>query len=344
MRSPIRVRVVNAVSIVLLVAAALTFTGCLLLRARPFAEPGAAPSQASSAAAQTEPTAADGPVNLLLCGIDSSSRLTDVMMLARIDGDAGKIRLLQIPRDMYAGPDVPSHKYNAVYSHHPEGVSGMETLRARVERDFGIRVDHYATVTTAGFRRLVDAAGGVDLTVPVDMDYDDPAQNLHIHLKKGPQHLDGSHAEQFVRDRHDWAMGDFGRLQAQKIFLAAFADRLRSLGVLALTTRVLPVLSAPDFLTDMTAGQIAGLYRAAGKMDLSQATVATVPGEYYTSGGVSYYSPDLSELLGLLNASFVPAGTRLTRSDLGLRQMVPGGEDTQSAAEKDFQSLVGAGR
>lgn len=344
MRGPLRVRIINAVSAVLLVAAVLTFTGCLLLRARPFAEQGAAPSEASSAAAPAASQPESGPVNLLLCGIDSTSRLTDVMMIARVDAGSGRIRLLQIPRDTYAGADVPSHKYNAIYSHVPKGVSGMETLRARVAKDFGIPVDHYVALTTAGFRRLVDAAGGVDLTVPVNMDYDDPAQNLHIHLKKGPQHLDGSHAEQFVRDRHDWITGDLGRLQAQKIFLAAFADRLRSLGAFSFAARVLPVVAPPDFLTDMSGGEIASLYLTAGKLSAAQATVSTMPGEYYKSGGVYYYSPHITELLGLLNESFVPAGTTLTRADIGLQQTASGGEDSQGAAEKDFQSLVGSGR
>lgn len=342
MRESTRLRAVNAVAVVLLAAAVVTIGGGLLLRVRPLAERGAAPSGVSSAPSAQEPAVKDEPVNFLLCGIDSSSRLTDVILLCRIDPAAGHIRLLQIPRDTYVGQDVPSHKYNAVYSHAPKGVSGMETLRARVAKDFGIPVAHYATVTTAGFRRLVDAAGGVDLTVPVDMDYDDPGQNLHIHLKKGPQHLDGGHAEQFVRDRHDWAMGDMGRLQAQKIFLAAFADKLRALGTVALATRVLPAVSAPDFLTDMSAGQMLALYQTARKIDMSRVTVATMPGGYYTAGGVCYYSPDMTRLLALLNGSFVPAGTTLTRSDLGLRESASGGEDTQSAAEKDFQSLVGS--
>ena len=79
------------------------------------------------------------------------------------------------------------------------------------------------------FRNIIDLLGGVEYYVPVDMDYDDPTQNLHIHLKKGRQVLNGAKAEQFVRFRkpNKWNKeirkyydgSDLKRLEAQQDFL-----------------------------------------------------------------------------------------------------------------------------
>jgi LCP family protein required for cell wall assembly len=81
-----------------------------------------------------------------------------------------------------------------------------------------------------GFVELVDSVDGVDFDVPVRMKYDDPTQNLHIDLQKGPQHLDGPKAVQFMRFRQNnpgipggYPDGDLGRIKAQQAFIKAFA-------------------------------------------------------------------------------------------------------------------------
>jgi anionic cell wall polymer biosynthesis LytR-Cps2A-Psr (LCP) family protein len=73
----------------------------------------------------------------------------------------------------------------------------------------------------AVFASLVDAVGGIPITIPFDMTYRDPEQGLSILLKKGKTVLDGSAAEQFVRYRSGYVEGDLGRLDAQKLFFAA---------------------------------------------------------------------------------------------------------------------------
>ena len=79
------------------------------------------------------------------------------------------------------------------------------------------------------FCKIVDAIGGVDVDVPQKMEYHDPAQDLHISLDAGMQHLDGKSAEHFVRYRSGYVNADLGRLDAQKIFLRAFAEKCHTL-------------------------------------------------------------------------------------------------------------------
>ena len=51
--------------------------------------------------------------------------------------------------------------------------------------------------------------------------YDDPAQDLHIDLQPGMQHLDGDKSEQLVRSRNQYAMADITRTEVQRDFLKA---------------------------------------------------------------------------------------------------------------------------
>ena len=79
--------------------------------------------------------------------------------------------------------------------------NGMTALKTEVSRLTGIYPDFYVQVEWEAIGKLVDAVGGVEFEVPFDMDYDDPAQELHIHQKKGLRLLNGDDAMQVVRFR-----------------------------------------------------------------------------------------------------------------------------------------------
>ena len=91
----------------------------------------------------------------------------------------------------------------------------------------GINVEYYVFLSTSSFREIIDILDGVDYNVPVDMDWDDPLQNLHIHFKKGPQHFNGIKAEQFMRFRQNnngkinefYDGSDLKRIDAQQNFI-----------------------------------------------------------------------------------------------------------------------------
>lgn len=323
---------------------ACSAAGWFVLHARPLKEKGKSPSKASSAkqsSGQSESTPG-GLTNFLLCGIDETESLTDVIMVVSCDSSEKTIGILQIPRDTYAGEEIPSHKYNAVYGTHKTDEAGMEVLRTRVERDFGIAIDHYAAVTLKGFRNLVDAVGGVDLTVPIDMNYDDSEQNLHIHLKKGYRHLTGAQAEQYVRYRKGWTNGDLGRLQAQKSFLAAFAQKFGGLRAVTLGAQVLSAVHQPDFLTDLSAVEM--LRYAAGAKDVasSRITVYTVPGQAVMKDGLSVYVANKPALAAILNSGFAARGVTLSAGDLALAQLPvsDSAEETASSGGENFDTLL----
>lgn len=169
------------------------------------------------------------PVNFLLIGLDQEEERSDVIILLNYNPDSGEVNLLSVPRDMRVKVRGTFEKANALYAF------GKETLLIKgVEQLTGLKIDYYLTLNFKGFRKIIDTLDGVEMNVPFDMDYDDPDQDLHIHLKKGSQLLNGSKAEQLVRYRkgngknEGYEDGDIGRIKMQQEFIKEFfAQKLK---------------------------------------------------------------------------------------------------------------------
>ena len=172
-----------------------------------------------------------GEFKCLLLGISTDQEnvdLTDTIIVASYNPNTQKATLLSIPRDTYTGKNPAKatayEKINALYNrkHRPD-----ETLKA-VNEITGLNIEYYAVVKTEALIKLVDVIGGVTFDVPINMDYDDPSQDLHIHLTKGEQLLDGDKAEQVLRFRHnnnwtsypeEYGDNDLGRMRTQREFI-----------------------------------------------------------------------------------------------------------------------------
>ena len=76
-----------------------------------------------------------------------------------------------------------SQKINALYSR------GVDKTVKAAEEITGIDIDYYIVVKTSALIEMVDVIGAVEFNVPIDMDYDDPTQDLHNHLKKCMQKI-----------------------------------------------------------------------------------------------------------------------------------------------------------
>jgi len=172
-----------------------------------------------------------GEFKVLLLGISTDQEnveLTDTIMVASYNPNTQKATLLSIPRDTYTGKNPAKatayEKINSLYSrkHRPD-----ETLEA-VNEITGLNIEYYVVVRTEALIKLVDVIGGVTFNVPIDMEYDDPTQDLHIRLEAGEQLLDGNKAEYLVRFRHnndgtsypeEYGDNDLGRMRTQREFI-----------------------------------------------------------------------------------------------------------------------------
>lgn len=258
-------------------------------------------------------------VNFLIAGRDKDAWNTDVMMLVNFNMREGSISVLQIPRDTYIEIDGVRGRLNTMMKlkrqeayNNDFSLSSDELLRAgmqgtveSLEKSLCVQIDGYAIVNLEGFRNIIDVIGGVYMDVPFDMDYEDPIQDLYIHLSAGPQTLNGEQAEMFVRFRADYVQGDIGRVNAQKIFLTALFKQLKN----NLTVTTVPALVEQLFkyvTTDLPLADIIIYAKELLGVDMSNISMMTLPGSdaRSSSSGAWYYVMHRADTLMLINEYF----------------------------------------
>ncbi len=182
------------------------------------------------------------PFTVLIMGVseDISVKLTDTIIVASYNPKTQRATLLSIPRDTFVGTNknkaTSYDKINALYqTKTKEKDNSPEKTLAAVNKITGLNITYYVVVSNNALVQLVDAIGGVEYDVPIDMDYDDSSQDLYIHLKKGYQKLNGEQAEWLVRFRHNnngssypssYGNNDLGRMRTQREFLKIVAKQM----------------------------------------------------------------------------------------------------------------------
>src|SRR5205823_9967111 len=249
----------------------------------------------SSPNASPTPSAPPGaPFTVLLLGSDDDSKfktdhvLTQSMILVRVEPATKHVVMESIRRDLWVPLSTGgSAKIDAAYSY-----GGASAAIATVERNFHVHVDEYAWIGLKGLIKLIDLLGGVDVNVsnPVlDDQYPNDINVKYLYgyarvaVLPGPQHLDGTHALQYVRSRHNDINGDFGRSARQQQVLLALKAKASSLNVADLPS-IVSALSG-EFKTSMGLDRVRSLLSLASAFDPTkiQQTVLYVP--TYTSYG-----------------------------------------------------------
>jgi len=165
------------------------------------------------------------PITILFLGrdsLDTESELgrADTIMLLYLDPANTAVSLLSIPRDTLV--DIPGYgqdKINAAYAY------GGEELMIKTIQDFiGAEINHYVTLNFQGFVDLIDAMGGVDITI--DRPLVDPKSGANF--SPGEHHLTGEQALAYTRSRST-ELGDIGRIQRQQnLFKELMAQKLNT--------------------------------------------------------------------------------------------------------------------
>lgn len=287
-----------------------------------------APSSSDSSIAN-ESSLKDDTYNILLCGVDESHENADTIVLASFDTKAKTLRLLSIPRDTMSNEERPIQKINASYSVDYEG--NIEQTIREVEKVTALPIDRYAITTFEGFEEAIDAIGGVEMYVPMDLEYSDPYQDLEINLKEGDQVLDGKHALQFVRFRSGYATGDIGRIGAQQLFFAALADTFLDKSIVTKVPSLAKVVSE-NMETDLTISEMIWFFKQAQGMSKDYIEMFILPGtpDYYD--GLSYYIPSESGIIELINSKFMKGSKRIGPKDLDLVDIASSTDDTSNEA------------
>ncbi|MEU9571431.1 LCP family protein [Streptomyces massasporeus] len=168
-------------------------------------------------------------------GTDDGSARSDTAMIVHIYKGHKKASVVSIPRDTLIDrpactdtqgnehPAAQNAMFNSAYS-----TGGAACAVKTVESITDLRMDHYLEVDFAGFQKLIDDLGGVEITTTKSID--DP--DSHLKLKAGTHTLDGKQALGLVRTRHGVGDGsDLGRIQLQQAFIKALVNQLKDVGV-----------------------------------------------------------------------------------------------------------------
>lgn len=255
---------------------------------------------------------ATGKINILLLGVDVEGLRTDTMIVMSYDLDDNKIKMLSIPRDtrMYIGKKY--QKINAAHAISQSGnIKGPQGAIEAVTRLTGIPINYYVEFSFATFRNTIDSLGGVYFDVPRDMNYEDPVQDLYIHLKKGYQLLDGDKSEQLVRFRR-YAMGDLERVEMQQKFISALLEQKLT----AETFKNLPALFEQwqtDINTNLSLADMIKLIPNMKELSTENITMLSVPGHYNdTDYGASYWIVHMNELAEIISTEFEYDASKIT--------------------------------
>ena len=166
----------------------------------------------------------DGYTNILILGVDDSERQeADTILLLSFSNETGKSRIISIPRDTWINSRSHVGRLGMLY-----GWGGATTLVREVSRLLGISIHQYIVIDLSTFTELIDVLGGLDIYVEENMDYDDEASGLSIHIAQGYQHLSGEDVQKYLRYRGE-KLGDVGRVQRQQKFIKALYTKVLQL-------------------------------------------------------------------------------------------------------------------
>jgi LCP family protein required for cell wall assembly len=280
----------------------------------PSTSPGTKPVSTTSAAPGS-------PFTVLLLGSDDDLKfdpnhvLTQSMILVRVDPVSKHVVMESIPRDLWV--PLPSRcfvgysaKIDAAYS-----CGGAAAAIATVQSNFHVHIDEYAWIGLKGLIKLIDTLGGVDVNVtnpvlddeyPNDIDVKFLYGYQRVAVLPGPQHLNGTHALEYVRSRHNDINGDFGRSARQQQVLLAIKAKASTLNAADLPD-ITATLSG-EFKTSMGLDRVRSLLSLANAFDPAnvQQVILYVP--TYTSygqiSGQSVLIPHWSQILAVTRQYF----------------------------------------
>jgi LCP family protein required for cell wall assembly len=222
------------------------------------------------------PTPAPGSrVTILFTGVDSApsrgEHLYDSIMVVSYDPATSSVQMVSVPRDSasfpfyFGGVDSASVKINSLPTYVRNGWikspdSPYMTLVKEVSYLVGIPINYYALMDLAGFVKMIDKVGGIDVVNPSvinDGSYSwMNGQPLGFYLPAGPQHLDGIHALAYVRSRHGSANNDYKRASRQQQVLVDLLHKMAQPGQILALPDLISTLGS-SIATDFPANQVA---------------------------------------------------------------------------------------
>lgn len=242
-------------------------------------------------------------LQFLMLGVDSldakkaDNARSDTIMVVNVDGKTGKVNIISIPRDTYT--KIKGYKKTKI--NHSFKYGGSELTLDTVNNLLGTDIKYYVTVDYRFVEDVVDKIGGVDVDVPIDMNYEDPTADppLTIDIKQGRQTLKGYDAIGFLRFRKGYKDADLGRVKAQQQFMSAILSKMKEPKTLVRA----PLLLGSYINYTENNIPVKKLVKIAAKMrniTSEDINTNTLPGTPKYIGGVSYFIPNENKIQVML--------------------------------------------
>ncbi|MBR6709870.1 MAG: LCP family protein [Clostridia bacterium] len=259
----------------------------------------------------------EGSYTFLLMANDQLDTNTDTIIVGQIDTENGTLDLVSIPRDTLVNVSWGVKKLSTVLTSERNDI---DQFLVHLEKLIGFRVDCYALVDIEAVEKLVDCIGGIYYNVPRDMDYDDPQQDLHIHIPQGYQLLFGEDVVKVLRFRlgnnnSGYVNGDLGRIETQHDLLTTLAAQMLKLGNIPNVDEAIEIFQT-HVKTDLTANNIAFFLREFLKIKEENIRFHTLPGEGVGIRGGAYFQLDPEGTLEIINTCLNPYNADFALEDL----------------------------
>ena len=233
--------------------------------------------------------------NILVTGVDRSSTgdlsagaandsnvndgMTDMVLYVHFNNETGEMKMLQIPRDTMVTTDASvsgNYRINGVAkTQGSDSNNNMAALCELIADQYKLPIDGFITIRLEMLTELVDLFGGVEINVPVDVDYAALGLGDSV-IHAGYQTLNGASMEFLLRARKIYPDGDIGRLNMQRQFYAALFRKLKSIGniwdVAKLTPAVLNYME-----TNLSASDLISFAISMLKIDSSKIMICQMP-------------------------------------------------------------------
>ncbi|MEG2221868.1 MAG: LCP family protein [Oscillospiraceae bacterium] len=253
---------------------------------------------------------------------------TDTMMLASYNVTEQKMTVMSIPRDTMVNVPWDIKRINSVYNYYGGGDKGIAALNQEISQLVGFVPDYQVIIEWDAFGDLVEAIGGVWFDVPRNMDYEDPYQDLSIHIKKGYQLLNREQAMGVIRFRdgkNGYANGDIGRIETQQGFMKAVVEQVLKVQNLDKIMSFSKIFTE-KVETDLTVQNLFWFGKSAivGGLSMENVNFVTMPYQNTSCwsrtyhGRQSYVTPKAEEMLLLVNESLSPFLDPVVMSELDI--------------------------
>lgn len=240
--------------------------------------------------------------NFLLAGVGGAehdgSNLTDTLILASLDQKTKTVKMLSLPRDLYIDDKITGgQRINKIYdtylNKYKNSPEAMQRLGQTITDLTGIPVHYTVKVNFNGFVRIVDALGGVDLTVEnaIHDPYYPRGETIYFEtfsLAAGPQHLDGETALKFARSRK--TTSDFDRAKRQQQLLSAIKEKALNLNLLSDPGKIQDLYNslADSIETNLSVAEIIQLAKIAQEINRENIDSQVLTDDFTSCGGLLY--------------------------------------------------------